>query len=282
LTADALFRVRLSDGSFRLAVGVPDEGPERVLAADVSLDRLLGDRADLNEAVAGATDESVPSDAMVVAPVESQEVWGAGVTYLRSREARVEEAANPTPYELLYDAERPEVYFKTSGWRAVGSGEPIGIRRDSTWDVPEPELTLVLDAGMRIAGYTIGNDVSSRSIEGENTLYLPQAKTFEGSCAVGPCIVPAGAVSEPFEISMEIERAGGVVFAGETSTAEMRRSFDELARYLGRALAFPVGAFLLTGTGIIPEATFTLAAGDVVRISVDGLGTLENAAVDVG
>jgi 2-dehydro-3-deoxy-D-arabinonate dehydratase len=279
---DGLFRVRLTDGSYRFALGQPDAGPVRMIAPRVSLDDLLRDGADLGVILGEVTETPVPPDARIVAPVESQEVWGAGVTYLRSRDARVEEAHNPSPYELVYEAERPEVYFKTSGWRAVGSGQQIGIRRDSTWDVPEPELTLVLDAGMRIAGYTIGNDVSSRSIEGENTLYLPQAKTFEGSCAIGPCIVPAGAVAEPFRIGMEIERGGDVVFSGETSTAQMRRSFEELARYLGRALAFPVGAFLLTGTGVIPEASFTLAAGDVVRISVDGLGTLENEVVDVG
>ncbi len=277
-----VFRILLPDGSRRFAVGPPTEGPARMLPDDVSLDRVLGERIGLEEVVASPTQEAVPSDAHIVAPVESQEVWGAGVTYLRSREARVEEADNPTPYELLYEAERPEVYFKSPGWRAVGSGEGIGVRRDSTWDVPEPELTLVLDAGMRIAGYTIGNDVCSRSIEGENTLYLPQAKTYERSCAIGPCIVPADAIAEPFQIGMEIARDGASVFEGATSTAEMRRSFEELARYLGRALAFPVGAFLLTGTGIVPEATFTLQAGDVVRISVDGLGTLENHVVDVG
>ncbi len=253
-----------------------------MLADTLSLDRLLTDRADLAEVVASATNEPLPTDARVVAPVESQEVWGAGVTYLRSRDARMLEAADPTPYDLVYEAERPEVFFKSPGWRCVGPREPIGIRRDSTWDVPEPELALVLDVGLRIAGYTIGNDVSSRSIEGENTLYLPQAKTYERSCALGPCIVPSGAVSKLFRIRLEIARAGEIAFAGETSTGEMKRSFEELARNLGRAMSFPVGVLLLTGTGIVPEGTFTLRPEDVVRIWVDGLGTLENPVVEVG
>lgn len=279
---DGLFRVRLRDGTSRLAAGAPEAGPVRMLGDELSLDLLLTDRADLAEVVASATEEPLPTDARVVAPVESQEVWGAGVTYLRSRDARMLEAADATPYDLVYEAERPEVFFKSPGWRCVGPGEPIGIRRDSTWDVPEPELTLVLDADMRIAGYTIGNDMSSRSIEGENTLYLPQAKTYERSCALGPCIVPASVTSEPFHIRMEIARAGQTVFAGETSTREMKRPFEELSRYLGRGLSFPFGVLLLTGTGVVPEATFTLRPDDVVRISVDGLGTLENPVVKVG
>jgi 2-dehydro-3-deoxy-D-arabinonate dehydratase len=253
-----------------------------MLAPGLSLDRLLADGAELAEIVGSTTDEPVPTDARVVAPVESQEVWGSGVTYLRSRDARVQEAADATPYDLVYEAERPEVFFKTPGWRCAGPGEPIGIRRDSTWDVPEPELTLVLDSDLRIAGYTVGDDVSSRSIEGENTLYLPQAKTYERSCAVGPCIVPASAVSGPFRIRLEIARAGRTAFAGETSTGEMKRPFEELARYLGRALSFPVGVLMLTGTGIVPEADFMLRPGDVVRIFVKGLGTLENPVVEVG
>ncbi len=274
--------MRLPDGSFRLAAGPPETGPDRMVASEPSLDRLLADGADLAEVVGSTTGESVPTQARVVAPIESQEIWGAGVTYLRSRDARVQEAADATAYDLVYEAERPEVFFKTPGWRCVGSGEPIGIRRDSTCDVPEPELTLVLDASLRIAGYTIGDDVSSRSIEGENMLYLPQAKTYERSCAVGPCIVPASAVSAPFRITLEIERSGRTVFDGEASTSEMKRPFEELARYLGRALPFPAGVLLLTGTGIVPETSFTLRAGDVVRVSVDGLGTLENPVVEVG
>jgi len=214
--------------------------------------------------------------ARIVAPIATQEVWAAGVTYLRSRDARVEEAIEATPYDRVYDAERPELFCKSAGWRVRGPGETIAVRGDSTWDVPEPELTLVLDRAARIVGYTIGNDVSSRSIEGENTLYLPQAKTYDGSCAIGPAIVPATQIEPPFTIRMTIERDGDRVYDDSTSTAEMRRSFGELATHLGQALSFPVGAFLLTGTGIVPDPPFTLEAGDVVTIAIDGLGVLTN------
>jgi 2-dehydro-3-deoxy-D-arabinonate dehydratase len=210
------------------------------------------------------------------APVGTQEVWAAGVTYLRSRDARVEEAIEATPYDRVYEAERPELFCKSAGWRVRGPGDPIAVRGDSSWDVPEPELTLVLDATARIVGYTIGNDVSSRSIEGENTLYLPQAKTYDGSCAIGPAIVPATDIEPPFMIRMTIERGGAVVYDDTTSTDQMRRSFADLAAYLGRALTLPVGAFLMTGTGIVPDPPFTLEAGDVVTIAVDGLGALTN------
>ena len=277
----ALFRVRLADGSHRLAIGSPETGPESMLGSDHSLDRLLAERASL-AGLAPANQEPVPDGVHVLAPVESQEVWGAGVTYLRSRDARREEAVDPTPYDHVYEAERPEIFFKAPGWRCVGPGEPIAIRRDSAWNVPEPELTLVLDAGLRLAGYVIGNDVSSRSIEGESALYLPQAKTYERSCSLGPCIVPAEDIAAPFTIRMEISRDDRIMFADETSTKRMKRGFDELAQWLGKALTFPAGVLLLTGTGIVPEPSFTLTPGDVVRIGVDGLGTLANPVVDVG
>jgi 2-dehydro-3-deoxy-D-arabinonate dehydratase len=214
--------------------------------------------------------------ARIAPPVGSQEVWAAGVTYLRSRDARVEEATEATPYDRVYEAERPELFCKSAGWRVRGPGEPVAVRGDSTWDVPEPELTLVLDANARIVGYTIGNDVSSRSIEGANTLYLPQAKTYDGSCAIGPAIVPATEIAPPFTIRMTIERDGEAVYGDTTSTEQMRRSFDELASYLGRALTLPAGAFLMTGTGIVPDPPFTLQEGDTVTITVDGLGALTN------
>jgi 2-dehydro-3-deoxy-D-arabinonate dehydratase len=277
----ALFRLRLADGSHRLAIGSPAVGPELMLDPLDSLDRLLAERRKLT-ALSSAKEEPVPESARVVAPVESQEVWGAGVTYLRSRDARREEAVDPTPYDHVYEAERPEIFFKAPGWRCVGPDEPIAIRRDSTWNVPEPELTLVLDAGLRIAGYLVGNDVSSRSIEGESALYLPQAKTYERSCSLGPCIVPAEEVAPPFTIRMEISRGNRVVFAEETSTERMKRGFDELARWLGAALTFPLGAVLLSGTGIVPSPAFTLEPGDVVRIGVEGIGTLTNPVVEVG
>jgi 2-dehydro-3-deoxy-D-arabinonate dehydratase len=164
----------------------------------------------------------------------------------------------------------------------VGTGAGIGVRADSEWNVPEPELALVVDASMEVLGYTIGDDVSSRSIEGENTLYLPQAKTYERSCALGPAIVPASEVTPPFEIRMTILRDGAQVYDEQTTTASMARSFDGLLSYLGRALAFPVGAVLLTGTGIVPDPPFTLLADDEVRIAIDGLGTLTNPVVRVG
>jgi 2-dehydro-3-deoxy-D-arabinonate dehydratase len=280
----ALYRVRLPDGEVRLARGDPDAGPEELLQPELSLDGLLGEAAEAfpDSVRAAAGVGPVPTGSAVLAPVESQEVWGSGVTYVRSRDARMEEAEDPSIYDRLYAAERPEVFFKSPGWRAAGPGEPIGVRRDSTWDVPEPELGLVLAADLGIAGYVVGNDVSSRSIEGENPLYLPQAKTYEGSCALGPCIVPAGEAAPPFDIRLEIVRQGALVFEGETSTARMKRSFEELAACLGRALRFPVGAVLLTGTGIVPDLPFTLLAGDTVRIAMTGLGTLENPVVAVG
>jgi 2-dehydro-3-deoxy-D-arabinonate dehydratase len=278
---EALFRVRLPDNEIRLARGDASIGPDALLPTAASLDAALASDGDLGALLSGAT-EPLPEGALVLPPVERQEVWAAGVTYERSREARVEEAVSADPYDLVYVAERPELFFKAPGWRVRGPGEPIGVRADSDWNVPEPELALVVASDLTVVGYTIGNDVSSRSIEGENTLYLPQAKVYDGSCAIGPCIVPAGAAEPPFDISLEIARGGDVLFAGRTSTAEMRRSFDELAGYLGAALSLPVGAILLTGTCLVPGAEVTLRAGDVVRISIGPLGTLENAVEVVG
>jgi 2-dehydro-3-deoxy-D-arabinonate dehydratase len=212
-----------------------------------------------------------------VTPVEpTQEVWGSGVTYLRSREARKAESTTADVYQKVYDAERPEIFFKSTGWRTVGSREPVRIRQDTRWNVPEPELTLVINAAGEIVGYTIGNDMSSRDIEGENPLYLPQAKTYTGSCAVGPGIRLCGAEElSDLEIEMQIERGGQVAFTGDTSTSKMKRSFEELAGYLFRELAFPHGVFLMTGTGIVPPDNFTLASGDTIRISIAGY-SLEN------
>lgn len=278
--SSALFRVRVGR-HIGWAAGDTDNGPDRTLARDLAPDRLLRRGRDLAEAIT-SPGHPLPTDHRVLAPIGSQEVWAAGVTYLRSREARGEEAKDRTPYDLVYEADRPELFFKSPGERVVGTGEPIGIRADSTWDVPEPELVLVLDADLRVVAYTIGNDVSSRSIEGENTLYLPQAKTYERSCSIGPSLVPASEVVPPFTIRLVVERGGRTAFAGETSTAEMKRSFEELAQQLGRALTFPHGVFLLTGTGIVPDASFTLLPDDLVRIEVEGLGVLENPVVRVG
>lgn len=222
--------------------------------------------------------------ARLLAPVEQQEVWGAGVTYLRSRNARMEESpSGGSFYDMVYQAERPEVFFKTTPHRIVGPDAPVCIRRDSAWSVPEPELTLALTPDLRIAGYTIGNDMSARDIEGENPLYLPQAKIYSGCCALGPAVLLAEAGARPrFSIRLTIRREGAVAFQGETSTAQMRRSFAELAAYLGRANAFPGGAFLLTGTGIVPPDDFALREGDVVEIEVPEIGVLRNPVALAG
>lgn len=280
----ALYRLALADGTVRLARGDVREGPAELLAAELTLSLLLAGAArDLGEAVRGAAvTGAVPAGAHVLAPVEDQEVWAAGVTYERSRSARVEESHQASVYDEVYVAERPELFFKSPGWRVQGPGQPVGVRSDSAWNVPEPELALVVAADLGIAGYTIGNDLSSRTIEGENPLYLPQAKVYEAACALGPAIVPADAVTLPITIELVIERDAAVVFRGETSTARIRRPLESLVAFLGRALAFPTGAVLLTGTGIVPDAPFTLLAGDMVRIDAGALGSLENPVVAVG
>lgn len=219
-------------------------------------------------------------DAPLAAPVEpDQEIWASGVTYQRSREARKAESGDDL-YDKVYEAERPELFLKALGWRSAGHGEPVRVRTDSRWNVPEPELVLVLNRGMEVVGYTAGNDVSSRDIEGENALYLPQAKVYDGSCAVGPGIVlvERPEVLEDLRIRLRIRRAGSVVFEGEVSTARMHRSLAELAEYLGRELSFPSGAFLMTGTGIVPDEAFTLEPGDETEVTVGDL-VLKNAVV---
>jgi 2-dehydro-3-deoxy-D-arabinonate dehydratase len=280
-----LYRIGLADGSTRLALGHPFDGPARLLPIGLTLDTMLsGSSATFTEALAEASDGGpVPDDHALLAPVESQEVWGAGVTYVRSRDAREQESeADASAYDRVYRADRPELFFKSAGWRVRGLGESIGVRWDSTWSVPEPELALILAADLSLAGYSIGDDVSSRSIEGENTLYLPQAKTYDGSCAIGPCIVPIERLPSSFGMRLSVIRDGEVETEGETSTDQLNRSFAELASFLGRATTFPVGAVLLTGTGIVPRDSFTLLPGDIVRIEVDHLGVLENPVVVVG
>jgi len=279
---EGLFRIRDAEGGIRLAAGDVEGGASSLIPRSFSIDAILAaDGPSIDDALAAA---SGPRPAAVehLAPVESQEIWAAGVTYLRSRDARIEESVEPSPYDRVYEAERPELFFKSPGGRAVGIGGHIGVRADSDWNVPEPELALVLDASMEIVGYTIGNDVSSRTIEGDNTLYLPQAKTYDRSCALGPALVPASAVTPPLRIGMEIVRDEETVYDEHTSTGEMARSFEDLTAHLGRALSFPVGAILLTGTGIVPDPPFTLLPGDDVRIRIDGLGTLSNPVVRVG
>jgi len=214
-------------------------------------------------------------------PFEPPEVWCAGVTYLRSRDARVEESTVKDVYTLVYDAERPELFMKDAGCRrTVGPCEPIGVRADSGWDVPEPEIGVVLGAGGALAGLTIGNDVSSRAIEGENPLYIAQAKTFAGACAIGPAILVPDDWDAPLEIRIRITgRDGAELFAGETSSRMMRRSFAELVDWLLRDNPVPAGSVLLTGTGLVPPDDFTLEPGHTVEITVPEIGTLTNPVV---
>jgi len=213
----------------------------------------------------------------LLAPIEpDQEVWAAGVTYLRSREARVAESETADIYTKVYDAERVEIFFKALGIRVIGDGQPVRIRADSEWNVPEPELTIVLNSAGEIVGYTAGNDMSSRDIEGANPLYLPQAKVYDGSCAIGPGIIITNAASQrAVPIRMSITRNQKVVFQGETSSAQLKRTLEEIAAWLTRELTFDYGVFLMTGTCLVPEDEFSLQASDLVRIEVGDL-VLEN------
>ncbi len=224
------------------------------------------------------------ADVQLCAPVERQEVWAAGVTYLRSKTARMEESDfSASAYDRVYDAARPEIFFKSLAEKVVAPGEPVGIRSDAKWNVPEPELALVMNSRGQIVGYTIGNDMSSRDIEGENLLYLPQAKTYHRSCALGPWITLGSpeAVAREWNINLEIWRGGQRAFAGESSVGQIKRGFAELAGYLFRCQVFPHGAVLLTGTGIVPAESFTLAERDDIRITISGIGELKNPVVVV-
>ena len=255
---------------------------DRLLPAGVTLGLLL----ELPAAKLGPTLETLVGDGApdgepdgaLLPPIEAdQEIWASGVTYLRSRVAREEESESSADvYTKVYDAARPELFFKSVGWRAVGHGDDIRIRADSSWNVPEPELTLVINAHGEIIGYTVGNDVSSRSIEGENPLYLPQAKMYNGAAAIGPAIKLAAADTlRDLPVTVAITRGGDMVFAGDTRTSQMKRNFEELVQYLYREMDFPHGALLMTGTGIVPGDDFTLQPGDVVTIDIDGM-TLKN------
>ncbi|WP_158945676.1 fumarylacetoacetate hydrolase family protein [Granulicella sp. S190] len=264
---------RMSTGSF------VEEGGRFFEVEGVSWDELIATPGLLERArraITGAP-RSVHED-NALAPVVGQEVWAAGVTYYRSRSARIEESKGAGLfYDHVYQAERPELFFKANGHQVIGPGGTVRIRRDASWSVPEPEWTLVLNRAGEIVGYTIGNDMSSRDIEGENPLYLPQAKVYDGSCAIGPCVLLA---EEPFsratKIGIQIERGGAAVHTGETTLAELKREPKLLAEYLFRENSFPNGALLMTGTGIVPGDEFTLAHGDVIRIEIAGIGTLIN------
>lgn len=244
----------------------------RLLPPSLVLGTLLElPAAALGPVLAAAAGEERTGDEPLPPIEPGQEVWACGVTYLRSREARVVESQTKNIYEKVYEARRAELFFKAPGWRTAGPGQPVRIRRDARWNVPEPELTLVVNRHAEIVGYTIGNDMSSRDIEGENPLYLPQAKIYDGSCALGPGIVIADATAQrDLAIRLEIRRGTQTVFEGETTTSQMKRSLEELVEWLFRELAFPEGVFLMTGAGIVPPDDFTLEVGDVVHIAIGG------------
>jgi 2-dehydro-3-deoxy-D-arabinonate dehydratase len=242
--------------------------------------RLSG--AELRNVVERSTSTSRQRTQTPLAPIDGQtEVWAAGVTYLRSEEARVEESGTPDIYTKVYSAERPELFFKATPRRVAGPDEAVVVRADSTWDVPEPELALVINAGAEIVGYTIGNDVSSRSIEGDNPLYLPQAKVYARSCALGPGITPAWQIDDPYALRMRmrIMRGGQLHWSGEASTADLKRRLEDLVEYLFREDDFPDGVILSTGTALVPDSPFSLQQGDVVEIEIDQLGLLRNPVV---
>lgn len=246
-----------------------------------SLAELLASGIDeLHDAVAGALEQApFDGDVEVLPPVDHQEVWASGVTYERSVQARMEETVVADVYDLVYTAERPELFLKAPAWRVARPGAPLRVRADSEWDVPEPELALVITAAGEIAGYLIGDDLSSRSIEGANPLYLPQAKMFDDCLGLSETIVLARDVEDSVydaEIRLTIERNGAVAFDGTTSTAKIRRPFDDLVDYLYRELSHPHGAILLTGTGLVPPDEFTLEHDDLVEISIDGVGSLRH------
>jgi 2-dehydro-3-deoxy-D-arabinonate dehydratase len=272
------------DGSISIgAVTASDEVVDLSAAGVEDLHAILAASNPADELRRLAASSSLPrmprSVVRLAAPVDRQEVWAAGVTYLRSKTARMEESDfSATAYDKVYDATRPELFFKSAPQKVVASGETVGIRRDATWNVPEPELALVLNTRGEVAGYTIGNDMSSRDIEGENLLYLPQAKVYDRSCALGPWIVlgdPESAVRH-WTIGIAIGRRGTTVFEGTTTVNNIKRTFADLADYLFRCQRFPHGAVLLTGTGIVPPDNFTLGAGDTIDIHISGIGHLNN------
>ncbi len=269
---------------FRTATGrfVEDDGHQYRIHA-LTWDALIA-HDNLEACLEAIVDSEAPTPefhaAQLLPPIDGQEVWAAGVTYFRSRGARMEEskdAGGGDFYDRVYSADRPELFFKSTASRTVGHGGKVRIRKDAHWSVPEPELTLVISPRGKIIGYTIGNDMSSRDIEGENPLYLPQAKVYDGSCALGPGIlVTSSPLPQSTEILLEIIRHGRVEFGGSVSLTELKRDPQTLVDYLFRDNSFPNGCFLMTGTGIVPPSSFTLASGDTIRITIEPIGTLEN------
>jgi 2-dehydro-3-deoxy-D-arabinonate dehydratase len=267
---------------------VTETGVVDLSAAGIASLAAVLDAADPAGVVQAARVAAAPplplADIVLLPPVERQEVWAAGVTYLRSKAARMEESAfSATAYDRVYEATRPEIFFKSVAEKVVGPGDNVGIRADARWNVPEPELALIMNARCDIVGCTIGNDMSSRDIEGENLLYLPQAKVYDRSCSLGPWIVLGVDEQEArgWAVAITIDRGGCEVFSGQTRIDQIKRSFTELTDHLWRSQSFPHGVVLLTGTGVVPDESFTLAPGDRVTIAIDGIGTLSNSVTIV-
>ena len=283
-----LARVRLNDGSLRVAAVYDSEVQVLDLTQIDQCHSLMdilnsADPAGLARFLLKPDTKLTPlSEVTLLSPADSQEVWAAGVTYKRSQVARMEESESAAShYDKVYTADRPELFFKATSQRISGPGQPLRVRYDSNWSVPEPEFTLVINTTGKIVGYTIGNDMSARDIEGENPLYLPQAKMYRQCAGLGPCVLLAEKPLEPdaIDIVLTIDRAGRKVFSGATKLSQMKRTPEELAGWLFRENDFPNGAFLMTGTGIVPEDNFTLEQGDVVSITITGIGTLTNPIV---
>lgn len=279
-----LAKLRLPDGT--QTAGIIEGIHVSLLAMDGGQFETLSDILDTENPAATAEflidaneERRSLSEVTLLAPIDRQEVWAAGVTYRRSKQARMDESESAaTFYDLVYAAERPELFFKATPRRVAGPNQPLRIRADSKWNVPEPELALVLNSKLELVGYTIGNDMSSRDIEGENPLYLPQAKVYDQCCGLGPCVTLSKALPDPDLIAIElrIRRNGDTAFEGATTLRQMVRPFDELIEYLARDHTFPDGVFLLTGTGIVPADDFTLEPQDIVEITIDGIGMLVN------
>jgi 2-dehydro-3-deoxy-D-arabinonate dehydratase len=270
---------------FKTRSGIIIQKENLFYTADADWDSFLNDDM-LFAKIKAITEKQTPVEATdkikngILAPIQSQEIWACGVTYYRSKVGRQEESKQSGGgdfYARVYEAERPEVFFKNTAHRTVGHGGKVRIRKDSEWNVPEPELTLVVTSSGKIIGYTIGNDMSSRSIEGENPLYLPQAKTYDGSAALGPCIyVTENPLPENTMISIAISRSGKIVFQGEVGINQIKRKLTELVGFVFRECSFPHGVFVMTGTGVVPGNEFTLQSGDEVSITIEPIGTLVN------
>jgi 2-dehydro-3-deoxy-D-arabinonate dehydratase len=272
---------------YKTAAGIFIESEGSIYPSEfMSWDSFIN-QPDLYKSVSGGLSEKkrvgnkdMLNELVIQAPIQSQEIWAAGVTYTRSRDARMEESKDTgggSFYDMVYDAVRPELFFKAPAHRCVGTEDKVRIRKDSTWNVPEPELTLVINNAGNIIGYTIGNDMSSRSIEGENPLYLPQAKSYDGSAAIGPCVfLSAAPISPETKINMQITREGATMYAEEIAISKMKRGHNELVEFLFRECSFPFGCLLMTGTCLVPPNNFTLHSGDVIVIRIDHIGELKN------